>query len=68
MGIIYGNRPRLTGVHDITDIQAYGLSFIGNGNWQLENFNDEKVVLDEIRRNIIAHQDPIDLKFIQDNS
>ena len=68
MGVLFQTRPRMTDIHDISDVFAYGLSFVGNGNVKLEIFNDIQVPLEEIRRDIIANQDPIDIQFIVDNS
>lgn len=68
MGIIFGIRDRLTDVHDLSDIEAYGLSHVGNGNDKLEIFNDIQIPLQQIRRDIIANQDPIDINFVVDNS
>jgi len=68
MGILFGERPRLTEISDITEIEAYGLSFIGNGNTKLEIFNDIQIPLQAIRRRIIAEDDPIDIQFIVDYS
>lgn len=67
MGILFGERPRLTDVNNLSDIEAYGLSFVGNGFEKLEKFRDIQIPLQEIRRNIIATQDPIDIKFVVDN-
>lgn len=68
MGILFGERPRLTGVHGLTDIESYGLSFVGNGQQKLEIFSDIQVPLEEIRRDIIANQPPSPIKFIMDYS
>ena len=68
MGILFGVRPRLTDVNNISEIEAYGLSFVGNGFTKLEIFRDIQIPLQEIRRNIIDTQDPIDIKFVVDNS
>jgi len=65
MGLLFGKRPRLTEVTNLTDIEAYGLSFVGNGFVKLEAFQDIQVVLEEIRR---ARVDPIDIDFIVDTS
>jgi len=68
MGILFGVRPRLTDVKDLSELEAYGLSFVGNGFTKLEIFRDIQIPLQVIRRNIIATQDPIDIKFVVDNS
>ena len=64
-GILFGERPRLTGIENLTDIEAHGLSYVGNGHINLEIFADIQVVLEEIRR---AREDPINIKFIVDTS
>jgi len=68
MGILFGERPRLTDIANLTETEAYGLSFVGNGYVKLEQFQDIQIPLQEIRRNIIATQDPIPIKFIVDTS
>ncbi len=68
MGLLFGTRPRLTEVTNLNDKEAYGLSFVGNGYVNLEIFQDIQIPLQEIRREIIATQDPIDIKFIVDTS
>ena len=68
MGLLFGIRPRLSDVTNLNDKEAYGLSFVGNGNYKLEIFQDIQIPLQEIRREIIASQDPIDIKFIVDTS
>lgn len=68
MGLLFGIRPRLTEVSNLNDLESYGLSFVGNGNINLEIFNDIQIPLQAIRRDIIANQDPIDIKFIVDTS
>jgi len=68
MGLLFGKRPRLSEVTDISNIEAYGLSFVGNGSVKLEIFSDIQVPLEQIRRDIIANQDPVDLDFIVDTS
>jgi len=68
MGLLFGKRPRLSEVTDLTDIEAYGLSFVGNGFVKLEIFQDIQIPLQQIRRDIIANQDPVDLDFIVDTS
>jgi len=68
MGILFGERPRLTEVHGTNDLENYGLSFIGNGAVNLEAFNDIQIPLQAIRRKIIAENDPIDIRFIMDYS
>jgi hypothetical protein len=68
MGILFGDRPRLTDINDTNDLENYGLSFIGNGDEKLEKYNDIQVPLQAIRRSIIAHQDPINVRFIMDYS
>ena len=68
MGIIFGIRPKLTSVHNLDDIESYGLSFVGSGQQDLEIFSDIQIPLQEIRRKIIAEQDPVPLNFILDNS
>ncbi len=68
MGLLFGKRPRLSDVADITELQAYGLSFVGNGSVKLEIFQDIQIPLQVIRRDIIANQDPVDLDFIVDTS
>ncbi len=65
MGLLFGKRPRLTEVTNLTDIEAYGLSFVGNGFVNLEIFQDIQIPLEEIRR---ARVDPIDIDFIVDTS
>ena len=67
MGVLFGIRPKLEDISDITDIEAYGLSFVGNGQVNLEIFSDIQIPLQEIRRDIIANQDPIPVKFVVDN-
>ncbi len=66
MGILFGIRPRLTEVNNLTEIESYGLSYVGNGNINLEIFNDIQIPLQEIRRDIIKNQEPIDIQFIVD--
>jgi len=66
MGLLFGKRPRLTSVSNLTDIEAYGLSFVGNGSINLEIFQDIQIPLQNIRRDIIKNQDPVDLDFIVD--
>jgi hypothetical protein len=68
MGILFGERPRLTDINDTNDLENYGLSFIGNGAEKLEKYNDIQVPLQFIRRKIIAEQDPINVRFIMDYS
>ncbi len=68
MGIIFGERPRLTSVHNTTDLQNYGLSQIGNGKVNLEIYDDIQIPLQAIRRNIIATQPPSKIQFIMDYS
>jgi len=63
MGILFGIRPRLTEVNNLSDTESYGLSFVGNGWNNLEKFRDIQVPLQEIRRKI-AEEDPIDIQFI----
>jgi len=65
MGVLFGIRPRLTSIANLTDIEAHGLSFVGNGHINLEIFADIQVVLEEIRR---ARKDPINIQFIVDTS
>ena len=67
MGLLFGTRPRLTDVETENDLQNYGLSFVGNGAVKLEQFNNIQIPLQQIRRDIIAHQDPINIQFILDN-
>jgi len=67
MGIIFGIRPRLTDVNNLSDIEAYGLSHVGNGEDKLEIFHDIQIPLQQIRRDIIANQDPIPINFVVDN-
>lgn len=66
MGLLFGERPRLTEIANVDDIEAYGLSFVGNGSDKLEQFQDIQIPLQQIRRDIIATQDPVDLDFIVD--
>ena len=68
MGILFGERPRLEEISNLNDIEIYGLSFIGNGNVNLEEYNDIQVPLQAIRRQIIAENEPINIKFIMDYS
>ena len=68
MGLLFGIRPRSTEVTNLNDKESYGLSFVGNGYVNLEIFQDIQIPLEEIRREIIASQDPIDIKFIVDTS
>ena len=68
MGILFEVRPRLTDVNNLSDIEAYGLSFVGNGFEKLQKFQDIQIPLQQIRREIIARNDPIDIKFIMDYS
>ncbi len=68
MGILFGERPRLTDISNTNDLENYGLSFIGNGKEKLEKYNDIQVPLQFIRRKIIAEQDPINVQFIMDYS
>ena len=68
MGILFGERPRLEEISNLNDIEIYGLSFVGNGNVELEEYNDIQVPLQAIRRRIIAEDDPIDIRFIMDYS
>ena len=67
MGLLFGTRPRLTDVETDNDLQNYGLSFVGNGAVKLEIFNDIQIPLQQIRRDIIANQDPINIQFILEN-
>jgi len=64
MGLLFGVRPKNTSVNNITDIEAYGLSFVGSGQQDLEIFSDIQIPLQEIRRDIIANQDPVPISFI----
>ena len=68
MGILYGERPRLEEISNLNDIEIYGLSFVGNGNVELEEYNDIQVPLQAIRRRISAEDEPIDSRFIMDYS
>ena len=67
MGLLFGERPRLTEVSNLSDIEAYGLSNVGNGHMKLEIFDDIQVPLQQIRREI-AKEPPIDIQFIVDTS
>jgi len=64
MGLLFGVRPKNTSVNNIPDIEAYGLSFVGSGQQDLEIFSDIQIPLQQIRRDIIANQDPVDISFI----
>jgi len=67
MGLLFGIRPKNTSVNNTTDIENYGLSFVGSGQQDLEIYSDIQIPLQEIRRDIIKNQDPINIQFILEN-
>lgn len=68
MGILFGERPRSTDVHNLSDVEIYGLSNFTNNETTLKVYDSIEVPLNAIRKHIIATQPPSKLKFIMDYS
>jgi len=68
MGLLFKRRPRSTDIETTNDLQNYGLSQIGTNFTAIKVYDDPKVPLDQIRKNIVENTPASRIRFIYDNT